>query len=72
MWVRSQNKKFLICATKIAMVWRGEDFLIIVNDEPVGEYKSKEQALDVLDEIQNYLEEAVNKTFVYQLPKDYE
>lgn len=56
LWVRSQDKTFLRKVNTIGIV-KGRDFWSI--DEnltvPFGKYKTKERAIEVLDEIQNKL-----------------
>lgn len=59
LWIRSQDKRTLINTRRIDV----DDNNIIVWDEGryaseiyLGQYKTKERALEVLDEIQNILE----------------
>ena len=61
MWIRTQNKEDLIKCQKISIIGPGKDVYLLVeltNDNYIelGIYKSKERALEVLDEIQAYLE----------------
>ena len=61
MWIRTQNKEDLIKCQKISIIGPGKDVYLLVeltNDNYIelGVYKSKERALEVLDEIQAYLE----------------
>ena len=46
--------------------------IIVANDVEVAEYKTKERALEVLDEIQRYilLPNTDNSAYVYQMPED--
>lgn len=59
LWVRSQDKKRLISVTNlyIPISRNGEDFSIYTFDTDVmlGTYKTEERALEVLDEIQNFM-----------------
>ena len=53
LWVRSQDRKLLEKAVMIKTGIVGETPVIVVNNDYVyGEYKTKERALEVLDEIQ--------------------
>ena len=61
MWIRTQNKEDLIKCQKISIIGPGNDVYLLVeltNDNYIelGIYKSKERALEVLDEIQNKIE----------------
>lgn len=66
MWIRSQSKETLLKATKI-FIHDNQIFASMEDgfDEMVGEYKSKERAIEVLDEIQS----CVNNVNVYQIPE---
>ena len=58
LWLRSQDKTRLSIITNIQLVeWGGEYSLVgytndYVDDFDLGKYKTKERALEVLDEIQ--------------------
>lgn len=86
LWIRSQDKTFLKKVNTIGIV-EGQDFCFISENitTDFGKYKSKERALEVLDEIQNklmpisvYKQEVDNltidfkniDTIVYEMPKD--
>lgn len=86
LWIRSQDKTFLKKVNTIGIV-EGQDFCFISENitTDLGKYKSKERALEVLDEIQNklmpisvYKQEVDNltidfkniDTIVYEMPKD--
>jgi activator of HSP90 ATPase len=86
LWIRSQDKKKLIKVNeiKIESVIDGNSF-IYSDATDLGTYKSKERALEVLDEIQNLFKlEIINETFersdllikakmlpiVYKMPED--
>lgn len=67
MWIRSQSKETLLKATKI-FIHDNQVFASMEDgfDEMVGEYKSKEKAIEVLDEIQ-----VLNSMIaVYQMPEE--
>lgn len=66
MWIRSQSKETLLKATKI-FIHDNQVFASMEDgfDEMVGEYKSKERAIEVLDEIQS----CVNNVNIYQMPE---
>lgn len=63
MWIRSQSKETLLKATKI-FIHDNQVFASMEDgfDEMVGEYKSKERAIEVLDEIQ----ERISPKFNYE------
>lgn len=79
LWIRSQNKEML---TKVNMVDLASDSdLEIVcvfdrDDYTLGKYKTKERALEVLDEIQNMLEhewdykDKFSMCRIYEMPKE--
>ena len=55
-WVRSQNKKRLMKVEMVEIDKQKDGGAIIYSHEYIlGEYKTKERALEVLDEIQNIL-----------------
>lgn len=79
LWIRSQSKEKLVKVNEI----KYEEYknvlmdypiaAIIINDKIVQEYKSKERALEILDEIQDLLQNAYigcSNRIVYQMPKD--
>lgn len=89
MWIRSQNKEDLIKCQKISIIGPGKDVYLLVeltNDNYIelGIYKSKERALEVLDDIQNKIEgnrvlidaygdiriKKKDNNTVYQMPKE--
>lgn len=61
LWVRSQDKKTLMKANYFEIEQRDKNFLIMARngdpyfDQCLGSYKTKERALELLDEIQNIL-----------------
>ena len=60
LWIRSQDKTFLRKVNTIGIVkgndswWIAENITIVL-----GKYKSKERALEIMDEIQNILQPVV-------------
>ena len=82
MWIRSQNKETLANADKLYIGKNNNKYTInfdtyIDGWYILGTYKSKERALEVLDEIQTWIERyEANKNnlfsghFVYQMPKE--
>lgn len=80
MWIRSQSKETLLKVTKI-FIQNNEIFANMEDgfDEMVGEYKSKERAIEVLDEIQTHIsrykvlevDECLEaEDVVYQMPEE--
>ena len=62
LWIRSQDKEALrkincslYLKRDLSDYAEGEVFFIVSSGDKLGEYKSKERALEVLDEIQNKL-----------------
>ena len=85
LWIRSQDKECLMKINRIDYDVAGGEHRIIVNgyETLVGKYKTKERALEVLDEIQKYIgdnfnQEEVNHFFglnaknrmIYEMPKE--
>ncbi|WP_069649666.1 hypothetical protein [Caloranaerobacter ferrireducens] len=77
MWIRSQDKKMLIKANVIQVCSLDDEYTQIwgyVNEisEPqyngfiLGEYKTEERALEVLDDIQNRIKEGIS---IYEMPE---
>ena len=91
LWIRSQNKKELIPNPKLGIDQCENRYYIVdrynfENAFILGEYKSKERALEVLDEIENHLINSSfakktnglgevkdiipNPLFIYEMPKE--
>ena len=90
LWIRSQQKEMLIKATDIRLKYsdtaKDNLFFITCNDTKIAMYKSRERALEVLDEIQEFIEnkgkikitqdineitsEVEDAKRVYQMPKE--
>ena len=84
LWIRSQDKMNLVKVRQISVNYQ-DNKQIIANYMPelyensgeyyeiLGTYKTKERALEVLDEIQDLLQNAYvggSNRIVYQMPKD--
>lgn len=82
LWIRSQDKTFLRKVNTIGIV-EGRDFWSIDENLTVsfGKYKTKERALEVLDEIQDLLKkdkfkderfccDKLTKAIVYEMPAE--
>jgi hypothetical protein len=75
LWIRSQDKEVL---TRVVDIWKDADKNEIWSKSSfatkncLGIYKTKERAIEILDEIQQYilLPNIDNSTYVYQMPKD--
>lgn len=81
LWIRSQDKMNLVKIRQISLNYQNNK-QIIANYIPelyensgeyyelLGTYKTKERAIEVLDEIQNYilLPNTDNSAYVYQMP----
>lgn len=74
LWIRSQDKKVLIKTDYIEFGEWNNEYRIYINAEICGKYKSKERALEVLDEIQDRLItlcDSMNRhLYVYEMPKE--
>ena len=55
LWIRSQNKEVLIPNPKLSLGKIENEYWIVdlCDDTVLGEYKTKQRTLEVLDEIQN-------------------
>jgi uncharacterized membrane protein YfhO len=64
MWIRSQNKEKMMKVEEIYIALTNKQFRIYSDEVFLGEYKTKERALEVLDEIHEYIENEymTNKT----------
>ena len=85
MWIRSQDKKTLAYCTRLAVVGKTIQNLpptgIDDNYDVMGVYESSERAVEVLDNIQSQLRNAVEvirevssdnykQHFIYQMPEE--
>nr|DAU13579.1 MAG TPA: hypothetical protein [Caudoviricetes sp.] len=74
LWIRSQDKEVL---TRVVDIWKDADDNVILAQSSfaikkcLGIYKTKERALEVLDEIQKYmlLPNLDGSAYVYQMPE---
>ena len=70
LWIRNQDKENLVKVNEVYV----EERLIECKDTILGVYKTKERALEVLDEIQCHLvniNDSGDKYFyVYEMPKE--
>lgn len=68
MWIRSQDKKTLVKADKLIIGYDKNEKVYEIHNvyDSLGTYKSKERALEVLDEIQS----CINNVNVYQMPEE--
>ena len=74
LWIRSQDRTFLRKVNTIGIV-EGRDFWSIDENLTVsfGKYKTKERAIEVLDEIQDLLQNAYvgnANRIVYKMPEN--
>lgn len=75
LWVRSQDKRILQKVDNIFLDANYENKRISTYDGDnieLGTYKTKERAIEVLNEIQNYilLPNTDNSAYVYNMPED--
>lgn len=83
LWIRTQDRMNLVKINQVSLNYQNNK-QIIANYIPeiyensscyyelLGTYKTKERALEVLDEIQNYilLPNTDNSAYVYKMPKE--
>ncbi len=83
LWVRSQDKTNLVKIRQISLNYQNNK-QVIANYIPelyensgeycefLGTYATKERAIEVLDEIQNYilLPNTDNSAYIYEMPKE--
>ena len=83
LWIRSQDKMNLVKVRQISVNYQ-DNKQIIANYMPelyensgeyyeiLGTYKTKERAIEILNEIQNYilLPNTDNSAYVYNMPED--
>lgn len=79
MWVRSQDKKTLVKVDKLIIAYDTDEKIYEIHNvyDSLGTYNTKERAIEVLDEIQTWIEiYEANKNnlfsghFVYKMPKE--
>lgn len=73
MWIRSQNKKYLINCKNLGIRKMQNKYVVALISEcadfyTLGSYSSEEKAFKVLDEIQKLTEYLCHKAF--QMPSD--
>ena len=75
-WIRSQDKKRLVFATNVFIDDYGNFTLVKADSRIIGEYPTKERALQVLDEIEQFIVDCEHckddKMFypVFQMPTE--
>lgn len=88
MWIRSQDKTNLISCRRITLIGPDKGVCLIVelttdNYIELAEYKSKERAIEVLDEVEKKINlinlghdfgspmiDLKNPTYIYQMPNE--
>ena len=72
LWVRSQDRTKLMNTDSLVISKDKDTFYICDSLEGnIAEYKTKERAIEILDEIQNYilLPNTDNSAYIYEMPK---
>ena len=59
LWIRSQDREHLMKTTDIDISC-DDKTIILINNYEMAKYKTKERALEVLDEIQKYITPTLN------------
>lgn len=78
LWIRSQNKDILMEIKELRYNNKDKDHSILAYDSKgvyriLGIYKTKERALEVLDEIQRIFysnQKYINNVVVYEMPEE--
>lgn len=78
LWVRSQDKELLMKSPELRYNQKGNDHSILAYDSLgvyriLGTYKTKERAIEVLDEIEDLLQNAYvgnANRIVYKMPEN--
>lgn len=74
LWIRIQNKECLIKISNIQYCFLNKEHCIGTyydNLKILGIYKTKERVIEILDEIQDFLEGARSKNMVfYEMPEE--
>jgi len=69
-WIRSQDQNRLIFATNIYIDDYGSFVLIKANSHTIGEYRTKERALQLLDEMQAVINNEITRNRILQMPAE--
>lgn len=69
LWIRSQDKNVLVICSKLYVGGTYGNEIIEEDMCSLGEYRSRERALEVLDEIQAYLMSDTPQSNVYTMPE---
>ena len=79
LWIRSQDREMLLKTTSLCIEIQNDvdpklhTFNIFANGIKAGNYKTKERALEVLDEIQDLMRSLTDsdlKIIQYEMPKE--
>lgn len=77
LWIRSQDRESLrkintgfYLKQDLSNYAKGEVIFIVSGGDKLGEYETKERALEVLDEIQEILETRTVSQMVYEMPNE--
>lgn len=78
MWIRSQNKELLVDVDNFNVIQDDYYYTYAINSGvednayyELGEYKTKERALEILDEIQGKIEKSLIETTVFETRYQY-
>ena len=69
-WIRSQDQNRLIFATNIYIDDYGSFVLVKANSHTIGEYRTKERALQLLDEMQAVINNEITRNRILQMPAE--
>lgn len=69
LWVRSQNKKFLVKANELSVQTMSDGEYIYNGNAPLGKYDTRKRCLEILDEIQTEIQKANSNILIWQNSK---
>lgn len=70
LWIRSQNRKILVKCDTLSLTQSELSIISFGTNKVLGTYKTKKRALEVLDEIQKFIQPLFNCTG-YEVEKEY-
>lgn len=72
LWIRSQDKRELVIATHFEVEQISDDEVSFnVNSIYFGTYKTKERALEVLDDIQDFMQQQIENMYATKEQEDF-
>ncbi len=70
LWIRSQNKEIFRKANYLKLEKHDEEWAIVEQATLYGKYKTKERALEVINDVEENIDKQYLDTIIYKMPSE--